>query len=121
MRDIYKALASLNVNNYSLDFEPKTEEEFLSAFSINILDAEGVPTTSSRNPADFGVTWDDLVTADKLVSLRSTRNKLLSETDWWASSDLTMTAEQTAYRQALRDITDNYTSLADVEWPIKPE
>jgi len=32
-----------------------------------------------------------------------------------------MTAEQTTYRQALRDITDSATSLDDVVWPTKPE
>ena len=52
-----------------------------------------------------------------LNQLRCKRNYILQETDWWAMSDLTMTAEQTAYRQALRDITDNYSSLDDVVWP----
>ena len=54
---------------------------------------------------------------------RTVRNSLLSETDWWASSDLTMTAEQTAYRQALRDITThaNWPHLNDDDWPTKPE
>lgn len=59
--------------------------------------------------------------AAKLEELRSERNQLLANTDWWASSDLTMTAEQTAYRQALRDITNTYSSLEDVVWPTKPE
>ncbi len=56
-----------------------------------------------------------------LKLLRIERNRLLAETDWWASSDLTMTDAQTAYRQALRDITDSYTSLDDVVWPTKPQ
>jgi hypothetical protein len=55
-----------------------------------------------------------------LSALRDLRNELLAATDWWANSDLTMTAEQVAYRQALRDITANYSSLDDVVWPIKP-
>jgi hypothetical protein len=55
-----------------------------------------------------------------LEALREKRNTLLAETDWWASSDLTMTNAQTAYRQALRDITDIYSSLDDVVWPEKP-
>ena len=55
-----------------------------------------------------------------LRALRSVRDRMLSETDWWASSDLTMTQAQTDYRQALRDITDNATSLSDVTWPTKP-
>lgn len=63
----------------------------------------------------------ELVAAEPLNALRLERNKRIAETDWWASSDLTMTAEQTAYRQALRDITSTYTSLDDVVWPVKPE
>ena len=60
-------------------------------------------------------------TAEKnLQALREVRNRLLAETDVWALSDRTMTQEQTDYRQALRDITDSYTSLDDVVWPTKP-
>tara|TARA_R110000803_G_scaffold205876_1_gene272802 strand:+ start:636 stop:881 length:246 start_codon:yes stop_codon:yes gene_type:complete len=52
---------------------------------------------------------------------RAKRNDLLTETDWWATSDRTMTAEQTAYRQALRDITDQAGFPTDITWPAKPE
>jgi hypothetical protein len=55
-----------------------------------------------------------------ITELRAIRNNKLAETDWWASSDLAMTAEQTAYRQSLRDITNTYSSLDDVVWPEKP-
>ena len=52
--------------------------------------------------------------------VRELRNDYLSETDWWATSDRTMTAEQTAYRQALRDITDQAGFPTDITWPTKP-
>ena len=52
--------------------------------------------------------------------LREKRNALISETDWWANSDVTLTEERRAYRQALRDITNTYSSLDDVVWPTKP-
>jgi len=67
-------------------------------------------------------TWTPTAqTADeKLTDLRMVRNSKLTETDVWALSDRTMTQEQTDYRQALRDITDSYTSLDDVVWPTKP-
>jgi len=53
---------------------------------------------------------------------RSKRTDLLTETDWWAVSDRTMTAEERAYRQALRDITShtNWPDLQDADWPTKP-
>ena len=55
-----------------------------------------------------------------LISLRSIRNDLLAETDWWVMPDRTTTQAQLDYRQALRDITETYTSLDDVVWPTKP-
>jgi hypothetical protein len=55
------------------------------------------------------------------ISVRQQRNTLIAETDWWATSDRTMTAEQTAYRQALRDITDQAGFPTDITWPAKPE
>jgi hypothetical protein len=53
--------------------------------------------------------------------VRQARNEFLAETDVWALSDRTMTAEQTAYRQALRDITDQAGFPTDITWPTKPE
>jgi|TARA_R110002153_G_C13213917_1_gene488124 hypothetical protein len=55
-----------------------------------------------------------------LSSMRDVRNRLLAKTDWMGNSDVVMSENQRLYRQALRDITDNYTSLEDVVWPVKP-
>lgn len=52
--------------------------------------------------------------------MRHIRDTLIAETDVWALSDRTMTAEQTAYRQALRDITDQDGFPEDITWPTKP-
>lgn len=52
--------------------------------------------------------------------VRTERDTLLKETDVWALSDRTMTAEQTAYRQALRDIPDQSGFPTDITWPTKP-
>jgi len=52
--------------------------------------------------------------------IRSKRDALIAETDWWALPDRTMTAEQTAYRQALRDITDQAGFPTNITWPTKP-
>lgn len=55
-------------------------------------------------------------------NMRAGRDERLAETDWWAVSDRTMTAEQASYRQALRDITGhtNWPYLNDDDWPTKP-
>ena len=69
--------------------------------------------------ADQQVTIDE--TANRNMELlRMERDRLLAETDYLALSDNTMTDAMTTYRQALRDITDNATSLDDVTWPTKP-
>jgi len=53
--------------------------------------------------------------------IRSERDQLIASTDWWAASDLIMTEEQIAYRQALRDITEQPGFPVDITWPTKPE
>ena len=63
---------------------------------------------------------DELKAAEPMRLLREERNRLIAETDWWASSDLTITDAQKKYRQDLRDITKSATSLDDVSWPTKP-
>ena len=56
----------------------------------------------------------------KAEAIRVKRDSLIAETDWWASSDLTMTQEQSDYRQALRDITLQEGFPQSINWPIKP-
>jgi len=60
------------------------------------------------------------VNAEKNLN-RIVRDTLLAATDVWALSDRTMTAEQTAYRQALRDVTGQAGFPEDITWPTKPE
>ena len=62
----------------------------------------------------------ELQAAEDLRLLRVERNNRLAETDYLALSDQTMSSDMTTYRQALRDITDNYSNLDDVVWPEKP-
>lgn len=54
------------------------------------------------------------------ASIRLERDKLLADTDWMALSDVTMSAEMAAYRQALRDITAQEGFPHSVNWPVKP-
>ena len=123
------ALQALDINDFSLTGNPKTEQEFNNNFiKITESDLNGNIISQSTNPNDFGVTWSEvkekinqLKSNQPLELLREERNKKLKDTDWWASSDLTMTDEQISYRQALRDITIHYSSLDNVKWPNKPE
>ena len=52
--------------------------------------------------------------------VRAKRNQLLSDSDWMALSDSTMTTEWASYRQALRDLTAQEGFPHTVEWPNKP-
>jgi hypothetical protein len=51
------------------------------------------------------------------LNLRTERNQLLTETDWTANSDVTMSPEMAEYRQALRDLP----STVDINNPVYPE
>ena len=54
---------------------------------------------------------------------RAVRDMRLAETDWMANSDVTMTDAWKTYRQALRDVPANNSSVTDpsqVKWPTKP-
>ena len=66
---------------------------------------------------------DELIAADPLRRLREERNYRLTQTDWVNGGDVPQATKDAwyPYRQALRDITDTYTSLDDVVWPTKPE
>ena len=68
--------------------------------------------------------WNDGAAARNLSSLREERNRKLAETDWTRMDDNGLSdsvkASWATYRQELRDITDNATSLDDVTWPTKP-
>ena len=127
MASISQALSELGVTEWVLRGEPTSEAEFNQMFrKVTGADANG-SAIESANPADWGTSWtavkakfDELEAGEPLKLLREERNRRIAQTDWWASSDLTMTEAQTAYRQALRDITENYSSLDDVEWPTKP-
>jgi len=57
----------------------------------------------------------------KFETLRQRRNQLLTETDYLALSDVTMTDEMRTYRQALRDLPANTEDPANPVWPTKPE
>lgn len=54
------------------------------------------------------------------AKVRATRDTLLAETDFYALSDVTMSAEMTAYRQALRDVPSQAGFPYTITWPDKP-
>ena len=58
-----------------------------------------------------------------IAGLREDRGRLLSATDFYALSDVTLLDDMTTYRQALRDLPAGKSTEADVTgatWPTKP-
>ena len=67
--------------------------------------------------------WANAAPARALAELRSKRNRLLAETDFYGNSDVTMSDDMTTYRQALRDLPsgkDTVDKCNNATWPTKP-
>lgn len=122
---IKDAIRELGYTNWVLYGEPTNETEFNEMFRVRADDG-----TESTDYPD-GLTWGaintkktELENAEPLKLLREERNKKLTETDWVITMHkelgTNIPAAWKTYRQALRDITDTYTSLDDVVWPEKP-
>ena len=67
--------------------------------------------------------WADGAVARAQANLRSRRNNLLAETDYYALSDVTMSNDMKTYRQNLRDLPDGKDTVDkcnNATWPTKP-
>ena len=67
--------------------------------------------------------WEAGALGRAQANLRAKRNKLLAETDYYALSDVTMSADMETYRQDLRDLPegkDTVEKCDNVVWPTKP-
>ena len=63
---------------------------------------ERVEIDSLQKPIDFS--------ARKLAEIRKIRNQKLSETDYFAMSDNTMSDEMKSFRKSMRDIPQDYSA-----------
>ena len=67
--------------------------------------------------------WADGALARAQADLRSRRNQLLVETDFYALSDVTMSDDMKTYRQELRDLPegkDTVEKCNNATFPTKP-
>ena len=67
--------------------------------------------------------WADGAVGRAQANLRSRRNRLLAETDFYALSDVTMSDDMKTYRQDLRDLPAGKDTVAKCEnavFPTKP-
>jgi len=86
--------------------------------STGAFDTNGVQITLDQSLVDAAAA--ELVTENAWNDLRTKRTQLLTETDYLALSDATLSADMRTYRQALRDLPANTSDLANPTWPTKP-
>ena len=87
--------------------------EVVDMFADTTVD--GVTTTKAEHEAAY--TASEL--AKVAAAAREKRDGLLAATDFYALSDVTMSAEMTAYRAALRDVPTQ-SDFPTVTWPTAP-
>ena len=105
---------------------PNTE---WSCEGITYSDLDWVDSSTKPTETEINNKIAELDAAEPMKLLREERNKRLSECDWRAYSDLTISDEWKTYRQALRDLPASTTPVIDttsmcgitsVTWPTKP-
>lgn len=120
----YVELEGLEVEDFT-DLDLST----IRIYPVEIRNPVGTETQSAvqhTEPTLVNGEWIlgfDLVyhAGDELVQAASIKRwTLLSETDWLACSDVTMGKDWLAYRQALRDITEQDGYPQNINWPVKP-
>ena len=82
------------------------------------FDADGNQITLDQSLVDAAAA--ELVTEYAWDDLRTKRTQLLTETDYLALIDATLSADMRTYRQALRDLPANTSDPANPSWPTKP-
>ena len=136
MATVAEALGELNITEWVLRGEPKTEVEFKEMFRKVTGATSDNTAIESADTSKWGVTWKQV--SDKMTAidaaapmkeLRLQRNAKLAETDFHALSDVTMADNMKTYRQALRDLPASSGGkdatlkdgvLENVTWPQKP-
>jgi hypothetical protein len=131
----------LRQDNPNTSFPERVDDAFLARYDIHPVVAKEIPqpfdnvmqNASVSDPVLVDGVWvqawkityatDEEVTqrlGDLAQNARATRNQLLTETDWAALTDNTLTPQMAAYRKALRDVTDQAGFPKDIIWPTKP-
>jgi hypothetical protein len=125
-------LGQLRRDNPNVSFPKQVIDNILADYDVYPVTALEKPdydplvqSLSRGQPSWDNGSWkvsytvQNMLQSEAEANVRSERDSLLQETDWLAVSDRTMTAEQTAYRQALRDITGQAGFPFSVTWPVK--
>ena len=127
------SIYQLKDDNPQVSFPEIVTDEILASYNVYPVQPVPIPAFDTLveklirgNPTLSGTQWVETYTTSNIDehmakrNVREERDRLLSETDWWASSDLTMTQAQTDYRQALRDVPSQSGFPYSVTWPTQP-
>jgi len=135
------SIEQFRADNSNISFPSEISNEILANHSVYPVSNDPIPAydpttqrvVKSNTPILRDGEWIitksvEQLTADQITSYTITASnrariaitELLQETDWCAGSDVTMSAEMTAYRQALRDIPQQNNFPHSISWPEKP-
>ena len=136
-------VGNLRSDNPNTSFPKKVPTATLEAWGVHSVvvvdepsyDAMTHKVVSADSPTLVGGSWTITKTVVALTAeeiqansdaeamvVRMKRDDLIEKTDFYALSDVVMTDEMAAYRQALRDISSHasFPYLQDSDWPVKP-
>jgi hypothetical protein len=108
------------VTRYQTAYKDGVEQvagKWVWKWSIGPVFTDNEEATAAEQQAAYVAKID----ADAAKGVRTTRDAKLAETDWTALSDVTMSPEMAAYRQALRDVPSQAGFPHEITWPSKPE
>ena len=120
-------MSQVRISDALLQLKPGAE------WSVNGNTYEGInwldKTQTKPTEDEVNKKIDELKAAEPMNLLREERDRLITLTDWRASSDLTMSDEWKTYRQSLRDLpasadpkldSEGLLDMTSVTWPSKP-
>lgn len=135
------SIKKFRADNPTISFPAELSNEMLATYGVYPVGYEPAPAynpatqklVKSSQPSLVNGSWvltKSIVTmaADEAQSCerreaaqqRRRRDQRLEETDWCALNDVTMSAEMSAYRQALRDVPQQAGFPYTITWPTKP-
>jgi hypothetical protein len=97
-------------------------EKYVARDMFQDTTEDGVTTTKAEHEAAYQASLDAKVAEGH----RTTRNKLLADSDWTQMNDSPLSNEDktawATYRQELRDMSDlaSWPNIADDDWPVAP-
>lgn len=133
------SIEQLRYENPNISFPNNISNEILEKFDVYPYSVQEIPSINDKTQkieegdiikenGNWIKSWNIIDkneqeiliwTETKSLDAKEKRNILLSETDFYALRDNTLTPEMAEYRQKLRDITLQDGFPENVEWPVK--